>query len=85
MKISEFNKLIKNKIVILDGSTGVFLQKNGMLKESVLKHGAMENPKVLEKLQKAYIKAGSDIVYTCTLGGTRLKLDEFGLEKGPMK
>jgi len=39
----------------------------------------IENPDVIMDIQKDYINAGSNAVYTCTFGGNRIKLSEFGL------
>ena len=38
----------------------------------------IENPEVIIDIQCEYIDAGSDIIYTCTFGGNRFKLDESG-------
>jgi 5-methyltetrahydrofolate--homocysteine methyltransferase len=40
----------------------------------------LAHPEVLLEVQQEYVKAGSNILYTCTFGGNRLKLGEFGLE-----
>jgi 5-methyltetrahydrofolate--homocysteine methyltransferase len=79
MKTSKLKKILKTgKIIILDGSTGAALQKRGMPKGVCPEKWALDNPERLIKLQKEYIKAGSRMLYTFTLGGTRPKLDEFG-------
>ncbi|AUG57849.1 homocysteine S-methyltransferase family protein [Acetivibrio saccincola] len=75
-----FRDFIKNNIVILDGATGTELQKRGMPLGVSPEKWALENPKILMDIQKSYIQAGSNVVYTCTFGGNRLKLAEFGLE-----
>ncbi len=72
-------KLISKGLVILDGSTGVALQKRGMPKGACPEKWALENPKHLMELQKEYLLSGTQILYTFTLGGTRIKLDEFGM------
>jgi 5-methyltetrahydrofolate--homocysteine methyltransferase len=70
--------LKKSRILILDGSTGAALQKRGMPKSVCPEKWAHDNPAHLIQLQKEYVKAGSKMLYTFTLGGTKPKLDEFG-------
>ena len=74
-----FMDFIKNNIVILDGATGTELQKEGMPLGVSPEKWALENPEILMNIQKNYINAGSNVIYTCTFGGNRLKLSEFGL------
>lgn len=73
-----FLNLLKDNILILDGATGTELQKRGMPQGVCPEMWAIENPDVIVDIQKEYIKAGSNAVYTCTFGGNRAKLSEFG-------
>lgn len=41
----------------------------------------LKNPEVLKELQRAYVEAGSEIVYAPTFGANRISLMNFGLEK----
>lgn len=77
--------LINKGLVILDGSTGVALQRRGMPKGACPEKWALDNPSHLSELQKEYIYSGTQILYTFTLGGTRTKLDEFGIGKDVLK
>lgn len=79
MNKAQFKEFLSNKIVILDGATGTELQKRGMPTGVCPEKWALKNPDVIKSIQKEYIKSGSNIVYTCTFGGNRIKLDEFGL------
>lgn len=74
-----FKRLTQEKVIILDGATGTQLQKRGMPAGVCPEQWVIEHPEVIIDVQKAYIDAGADIVYTCTFGGNRVKLDEFGL------
>lgn len=76
-----FIDFIQDSIVVLDGATGTELQKRGMPPGISPEKWILENPEILVDIQKNYIKAGSNIIYTCTFGGNRLKLSEFGLEE----
>ncbi|MDX9715094.1 MAG: homocysteine S-methyltransferase family protein [Dissulfurispiraceae bacterium] len=75
-----FRNAVSQKVLVLDGATGTELARNGMPAGVSPEAWVMENPHVIQKIQQAYIAAGSDAVYTCTFGGNRLKLREFGLE-----
>ncbi len=74
-----FKEIISEKVLILDGATGTELQKRGMPTGVCPEQWVIENSEVIKQIQKAYVDAGSDIVYTCTFGGNRVKLEEFGL------
>ena len=78
MKRAFFNELLSKRIMILDGATGTELQKRGMPNGACPEKWVIEHPDVLEEIQHEYIKAGSDIIYTCTFGGNRIKLEEYG-------
>lgn len=75
----QFKKLVSQKIQILDGATGTELQKRGMPTGVCPEQWVIENPNAIKEIQKAYIDAGSNMIYTCTFGGNRVKLEEFGL------
>lgn len=79
MTRKEFRELIKQKIVLLDGATGSNMQKAGMPTGVCPEDWILKNPKVLIDLQKAYIQSGTDILYTPTFTGNRIKLTEYGL------
>ena len=81
MTREEFAALAAQKVVVLDGSSGVALQKLGMPKSVCPEQWAADNPGHLIGLQRDYISAGSDIIYTFTLGGSAIKLDEYGLRE----
>jgi 5-methyltetrahydrofolate--homocysteine methyltransferase len=74
-----FHDFIGDRIVLLDGATGTELQKRNMPQGVCPEQWAMEHPEVIMEIQKRYVEAGSDIIYTCTFGGNRIKLGEFGL------
>jgi len=79
MNKEQFLEFLKENIMILDGATGTELQKRGMPKGVCPEKWVIENPEVIIDIQRDYINAGSNAVYTCTFGGNRMKLEEFGL------
>lgn len=80
MTKQEFRNLVKQRPVILDGATGSNLMKAGMPKGVCTEQWICENPKPLQELQKAYEKAGSQIVYAPTFSANRISLKNYGLE-----
>lgn len=79
MNRTTFRKIVDQKIIILDGAFGTELQKMGMPTGVCPEQWVLEHPESIVAIQKGYVAAGSDAVYTCTFGGNRVKLEEFGL------
>lgn len=79
MNRQEFKQLIEKGLLFLDGATGSNLQKRGMPGGVCPEQWVLENPQVLLDLQKEYVEAGSNILYSCTFGGNRIKLAEYDL------
>ena len=79
MTKQEFQKLTEN-LLFLDGATGSNLMAQGMPRGICTERWVIEHKDVIQKLQKAYIEAGSRIIYAPTFGGNRLNLRQRGLE-----
>lgn len=75
-----FEKLFKDRIVMLDGATGSNLISCGMPVGVCTEKWILENPKYLINLQRDYIKSGSNIILAPTFTANRIKLAEYGLE-----
>ena len=69
MTKEEFQKLTQN-VVLLDGATGSNLMASGMPRGICTEAWIMDHKSVLQNLQKAYVEAGSQIVYAPTFGAT---------------
>lgn len=80
MTKEQFRQLASNRLLFLDGATGSNLQKCGMPAGVCPELWITENPQVLISLQRAYVKAGTNIVYAPTFTANRIKLREFDLE-----
>lgn len=65
--------------IILDGATGTQLQKRGFTGGMSAEQWVLEHPDTIKEIQKLYIENGSNIVYTSTFGGNRVKLEEHGI------
>lgn len=79
MTKQEFQKLTEN-LLFLDGATGSNLMAQGMPRGICTERWVIEHRDVIQKLQKSYIEAGSQIIYAPTFGGNRLSLKQHGLE-----
>lgn len=75
----EFEKLTKST-VLLDGATGSCLMAAGKPAGVCNETWILEHKDVLMNLQRAYVEAGSKIVYAPTFGGNRMSLALHGLE-----
>jgi 5-methyltetrahydrofolate--homocysteine methyltransferase len=64
------------KVFIADGATGTNLQKMGLKAGFVPEDLVMDQPDLLLKLESAFVETGSDIILTCTFGGTDLRMKE---------
>lgn len=81
MTKEEFRRYIQeNKPVYLDGATGSFLQQRGMQAGDCPELWILEHKEVLMELQRAYVEAGSNIIYAPTFTANRVKLKEYGIE-----
>ena len=77
----EFSKLLANGPLILDGATGSNLQKAGMPRGCCTEEWILANPEPLVNLQRAYQKAGSQIVYAPTFQAQPIALERVNLHK----
>ena len=80
MTKQEFQKLTEDHVLLLDGATGSNLMKAGMPRGVCTESWVLEHKDVIQSLQKAYIAAGSHIIYAPTFGGNRINLTMHGLE-----
>ena len=79
MTKKEFRELTE-KVLILDGATGSNLMAQGMPRGICTELWVMEHKEIIQNLQRAYIEAGSQVMYAPTFGGNRRNLQQHGLE-----
>lgn len=79
MNRQEFQTLIKEKPLFLDGATGSNLQKKGMSAGVCPEKWILEHRDIMIELQRQFVDAGSNIVYAPTFTANRIKLAEYGL------
>ena len=78
MTREEFRKLTEKGAVILDGATGTNLQKAGMPVGVCPEQWILEHPDIFVRLQKAYVEAGTQILFAPTFTANTIKLAEYG-------
>ncbi len=69
-------KLNEGAVLVADGATGTNLQKMGLLPGTSPEELVLDNPQLLLTLAENFVMAGSDIILTCTFGGTPIRMKE---------
>ena len=77
---AEFQALLNQGPVLLDGATASNLQKAGMPRGCCTEAWVLENPEKLLNLQRQYFEAGSQIIYAPTFQAQPIALKAVGLE-----
>ncbi|MEO0127662.1 MAG: homocysteine S-methyltransferase family protein [candidate division WOR-3 bacterium] len=70
------DRLLKKRIIILDGATGTNLFDKGLSPGEPPASLNLKNPDAIYKLQKAYIDAGSDVILTNTFSANPINFKE---------
>jgi 5-methyltetrahydrofolate--homocysteine methyltransferase len=77
-------RLNAGEIMVADGATGTNLQAMGIKPGTPPEDLVMDDPNTILKLATAFVEAGSDIILTCTFGGTGLRMaDSKYQDKAP--
>ena len=69
-------RLNSGEILVADGATGSNLQKMGLKPGKPPEDLIIDDPDTLLKLASSFAQAGSDIILTCTFGGTRMRMKD---------
>ncbi|MCD8324760.1 MAG: homocysteine S-methyltransferase family protein [Clostridiales bacterium] len=67
-----------SRLIILDGAMGTMLQNAGLALGARPEIFGLEHPDILEKIQREYVEAGSDVIYANTFGANAHKLRGTG-------
>jgi len=73
------SRLKSERVIVADGAMGTMLQAAGLPIGASPEGWLLENPDAVRDVQSAYVEAGSDLILTCTFGGTRTRLERAGL------
>jgi len=73
------SRLKSGSVIVADGAMGTMLQAAGLPIGAAPEGWLLENPDHVRPVHRAYIEAGSNLILTCTFGGTRTRLERAGL------
>jgi 5-methyltetrahydrofolate--homocysteine methyltransferase len=73
------SRLKGGRVIIADGAMGTMLQAAGLPAGMSPEAWLLENPDPVHGVHSAYVEAGSDLILSCTFGGTRARLTRSGL------
>ena len=94
-RTAELERILEERVMVMDGSWGVMLQSMGLSEEQYRGERfadherdlkgcidvlVLTQPDIVEDTQRQYLDAGADILTTNTFTSTRFGLSEFGLE-----
>ena len=72
-------RLKQSKPIIVDGAMGTMLFQRVPFYNGSFELLNVEKPEVITEIHDIYIRSGAEIIETNTFGGSKLKLDEFGI------
>jgi 5-methyltetrahydrofolate--homocysteine methyltransferase len=76
---SFLERVARGDILISDGAMGTFLQAKGLQPGECMELWCVSHAEVVRGIHDAYLAAGADILETNSFGGTRYKLQPYGL------
>jgi 5-methyltetrahydrofolate--homocysteine methyltransferase len=74
-----WSRLADGEVLLADGATGTLLQSMGLPPGQLPEVWVLEQPGQIGAFYRGYVHAGSDIILSCTFGGTRYRLSAHGL------
>ena len=70
---------LAGEVLIVDGAMGTMLQRAGMPPEQCPEELNVTNPEMVLGVHTSYVTVGAECISSNTFGGSRPKLDEYGL------
>jgi len=77
--MSSFMDDLRSRVLVLDGAMGTMLQERGLKPGDSPEGMNLTHPEVVASVHRAYRDAGADIIVTNSFGGSRPKLEHYGL------
>lgn len=84
-KTSRYLSELERRILVYDGAMGTSIQNFQLTaadyggKEGCNEYLVLHKPEVIEAVHASFMEVGCDVLETDTFGGSRLKLDEYGI------
>jgi 5-methyltetrahydrofolate--homocysteine methyltransferase len=69
----------RQKVLISDGAWGSFLVQKGLQAGQAPEGWNLDQPDSIRDVARIYVEAGADIIMTNSFGGSRFKLEHYGL------
>jgi 5-methyltetrahydrofolate--homocysteine methyltransferase len=80
--MKKLSQLVSNKSTILsDGAWGTNLQQKGLEIGECPEEWNINHPDLVEEVARDFIEAGSKLIKTNSFGGSRFKLEQYGLDE----
>src|SRR5437016_7648746 len=79
MTITLRDLLNDGKVHVLDGAMGTMLYSKGFFLNVCYDELNLKQPKLVQEVHEAYVRAGAEILETNTFGANPLKLGSYGL------
>src|SRR5438552_16174229 len=79
MTITLRDLLTDGKVHVLDGAMGTMLYAKGFFLNVCYDELNLKQPKLVQEVHEAYVRAGAEILETNTFGANPLKLGSYGL------
>jgi len=71
--MTKLSQLVRERVLLLDGATGTMVQQYGVAtgNNDML---SLTHPEIIEDIHTRYLRAGADIIETCTFNAQRISL-----------
>src|SRR3989442_8509211 len=79
MPINLRDLLADGKVHVLDGAMGTMLYSKGFFLNVCYDELSLKQPKLVQEVHEAYVRAGAEILETNTFGANPVKLRSYGL------
>jgi 5-methyltetrahydrofolate--homocysteine methyltransferase len=73
------SRLKSGRIIVADGAMGTMLLAAGLPAGMSPEAWLLENPDAVRGVHSAYVEAGSNLILSCTFGGTRVRMERHGV------
>lgn len=71
--------MIKERVLVSDGAWGTFLQQKGLRPGECPELWNVTHQEAVLDIARSYVDAGADMIETNSFGGSRFKLEKYGL------